>query len=91
VTYRFAPSFDRSFRRLPLDRQRRVQKAVDRTIDLLEAGQLPVGLGLKRLRASIWEFRAGLADRIIFRLEGSEATFVLAGNHDEIRRYLKGL
>ena len=56
---------------------------------LFDTGQLPTGLGLKPLRADCWEVRAGLADRIIFRRTGGLVEFLLVGNHDEIRQFLK--
>ena len=62
---------------------------MDRLIDLLGQSQLPSGFGFKRLRGALWEFRAGLADRVLFDLESGSVTFVLVGNHDEIHRYLK--
>ncbi len=89
VTFRYAPSFDRDYQRLPRDRQQRVRHAVDLAIDLFAAGQMPAGLGLKRLRGPVWELRAGLGDRVVFTLAGSIVTFVLVGAHDEIRRYLR--
>ena len=89
MTFQFAPSFDRSFTRLPPDRRRRVQESVDRLIDIFGQGQLPSGFGFKRLKGVTWEFRVGLADRVLFSLEGGSVTFVLVGNHDDIHRYLK--
>ena len=91
MTYRFAPSFDQTFLRLPSDRQARVKKSVDRLIDRLNQKLLPAGVGLKRLRGNLWELRAGLGDRIIFSLDGQLATFIMAGTHDEVRRFLKRL
>ena len=89
MTFQFAPSFDRSFTRLPPDRRRRVRQGVDRLIDLFDQGQLPSGFGFKRLRGNMWEFRVGLSDRVIFILEGSVVTFVMVGDHEDVRRYLK--
>ena len=91
MIYHFAPTFDRSFRRLPLNRRQHVHQNVNRLIDLLNVnkGQLPVGFGLKRLREIWWEFRVGLSDRVVFTLEGNSVTFVLAGTHDEVHRFLK--
>lgn len=47
------------------------------------------GLGLRRLKGSYFEFRAGKDTRVVFKLEGSTAMLVLAGNHDDVRRFLK--
>jgi len=89
VTYRYATTFDRTFRHLPPDRQRRVTHGIVGLIDRLEARQLPSGMGLKRLRGALWEFRVGLHDRVLIKFEGSVVTFALVGSHDDIHRYLK--
>ena len=47
------------------------------------------GLGIRRLKKDYFEFRAGRDTRVMFKLEGSTATLVMAGNHDEARRFLK--
>lgn len=51
--------------------------------------QLPVGLGLKRLRGDFWEIRRGLQTRILLTWRGDLIAFVVAGNHDTIKRILK--
>lgn len=47
------------------------------------------GIGLKRLRGNFWEARKGLKTRILFRWDGQLVEFVLAGNHDDVRKFLK--
>ena len=89
MTYSFASSFDRLFKRLPTDRRRRVQLAVNRLIDLLDLGHRPAGLGLKLLRKEIWEFRIGLRDRVVLKLERSSVIFLIVGNHEDVQRDLK--
>jgi hypothetical protein len=50
------------------------------------------GLGLRKLNPSgIWEARAGLSLRALFRLEKDEVTFVFLGNHDDVKRFLSSL
>jgi mRNA-degrading endonuclease YafQ of YafQ-DinJ toxin-antitoxin module len=50
------------------------------------------GLGLRKLhRSGIWEARVGLGLRVVFTVERQTCTFVRAGTHDEIRRYLQSL
>jgi hypothetical protein len=46
-------------------------------------------MGLKRLRDDYWEIRQGLRNRILFRWEEDVIDFVLAGDHDSIREFLK--
>jgi hypothetical protein len=50
------------------------------------------GLGIRKVHASgIWEMRAGLELRALFRLRGDTAEFAFLGTHDEVKRFLKGL
>ena len=53
-------------------------------------GPLPYGTGLKRLRKNFYEIRSGLGDRVVYRRQGGLIEFVLVGNHDEIKRFLRG-
>jgi hypothetical protein len=89
MRYERKPSFDRTFRRLPKDRQARAKEAMRQLVAFFETRERPQGLGLRRLRGDFWEVRAGLSDRIMFRLIGDLVEFVVVGNHDEIRRALR--
>lgn len=82
-------AFLKSFRSLPVDRQGRISDALKKLDLLFLKQEKPVGLGLKQLRHGIWEIRSGLSDRILFRRQSDTIEFLIAGNHDEIRRYLK--
>lgn len=89
MQYRRQASFDRTYRKLsPADREA-VEEAVTRLVHALESGERSEGLGLKKLERAFWEIRAGLLIRILFRLEKGRVIFVIVGNHDAIRRYLK--
>ena len=83
--------FRRGFRALDAQRQARIEEAMRQLEAMLESGQLQHGLGLKALYQGCWEIRAGLSDRIRFRRTGDLVEFLLAGNHDEIKRYLRSL
>jgi hypothetical protein len=50
------------------------------------------GLGLRKLHpAGLWEMRAGLSLRAIFRLDKDKAIFLFLGNHDDVKRFLSSL
>ena len=68
--------FLRSFQSLPDDRKNRVAKAMEKLESLFIQGSRPIGLGLKQLRHGVWEIRAGLSDRILFRREGDTLQFL---------------
>lgn len=91
MRYERKPAFDRIFRRLPEHRKARAREALRQLIAFFETRQQPHGLGLKRLKNDFWEVRAGLDDRILFRLTGDLVEFVIVGNHDDIRRALRQL
>lgn len=44
------------------------------------------GLGIRKLHANIFECRAGLKLRLVFRDMGNEMRFEFIGNHDEVDR-----
>jgi hypothetical protein len=47
--------------------------------------------GMRKLRGQVYELRAGLDRRILFRKERDRLFLLLLGNHDQIRRFLKNL
>ena len=89
MRYERKPAFDRAFRRLPRERQARAKEAIRQLVVFFETRQQPQGLGLTRLRGDYWEVRAGLGDRVLFRLTGDLVEFIIVGNHDDIRRALR--
>ena len=85
----FAPAFLRAFKKLDPPVKRNVKSTISKIIDLYESGKKSAGLGVKQLRGIIWEARSGLKIRVVFTLKGDTLTFVLAANHDEVKKYLK--
>jgi mRNA-degrading endonuclease YafQ of YafQ-DinJ toxin-antitoxin module len=50
------------------------------------------GLGLRKVhRTGVWEARVGLNLRLILTLAEGTMTFVRAGSHDEVKRFLRDL
>ena len=84
-------AFQRAYKGLDSARQKRVDRALQQLAVLYAQSERPFGIGLKSLKPDIWEVRAGLADRILFRWTGDMVEFLFVGNHDEIRRLLKQL
>jgi mRNA-degrading endonuclease RelE of RelBE toxin-antitoxin system len=92
MRFEFKPSFERSIKSLPLSEKDDVKDAASKLIDVLSKDrQVHQGLGLKRLRSDFWEVRKGIKARILFRWKGDLIEFVLAGNHDDIKRFLKNV
>ena len=91
MQYSESSSFVRSIKRLPTQRKELVKESISKLVNFFESKQLPKGLGLKQLRPNVWEARAGLADRIVFRRKQDTIEFIIVGTHDEIKRLLKNL
>jgi mRNA-degrading endonuclease RelE of RelBE toxin-antitoxin system len=90
VKCEFKPSFDRSLKSLHPKQKDEIIGACLAFLELLEARiPLPTGIGLKRLQEDYWEVRQGLHNRILFRWRRDLIEFVLAGDHDSIKDFLK--
>ncbi len=90
MRFEFKPSFDRSIKQLTLNDKADVKVAASQLIEVLSKDrEIYQGLGLKRLKGDFWEVRQGLKVRILFRWDGDLIEFVLAGNHDDVKRFLK--
>jgi mRNA-degrading endonuclease RelE of RelBE toxin-antitoxin system len=90
MRYEFKPSFDRSTKALSTEDKAEIKTACLSFLDLLEKrARLPVGVGLKHLHDDYWEIRKGLRNRILFRWRKDTIEFVLAGDHDSIKTFLK--
>jgi len=90
VRYVFKPSFDRSIKSLHPDQKDEATGVCLALLGFLERRTpLPGGIGLKRLQDDFWEIRQGLHNRILFRWRDDLIEFVLAGNHDSIKNFLK--
>lgn len=85
----FAPQFEKSYRKLSNHQQELVDRAIESLLAYFnQRKDLPKGLGLKRLTKRYWEIRSSLDMRIIFEAE-NPIGFLLAGNHDDICRFIK--
>lgn len=90
MRFTFRRSFGRSIKSLNPGQKEALKTLCLAFIDLLEARTaLPRGIGLKHLRDDYWEIRQGLRNRILFRWEDDVIDFILAGDHDSIREFLK--
>ena len=83
----YTKSFEKSVQKFP--ERDRIENVIETFIKDLEQNIRPHGLGLKRLRDDIWEIRVGIRTRILFLLIPGEIRFLLVGDHDEIKDYLK--
>ena len=49
------------------------------------------GLGIRKLTGNILEIRVGLEIRLVFQNRADCLLFMMAGNHAEVQRFLRGL
>jgi len=89
MRYFVTSAYEEHIKALSDQRKKRVQRAIRLAIAFFETGDLPQGLGMKPLKYGIWEIRAGLSDRALFRKNKDVIEFIMVGTHDEIRRFLK--
>ena len=92
MRFDFKPSFDRSVKIFHGREKEEIKKVAIQTIEILSGDKVThKGMGLKRLKGNFWEIRKGLKARILFRWEGDLVEFILAGDHNNIKRYLKNI
>jgi len=92
MKFEFKPSFEQSLKALHPKDKEQVKAACFQAIEVLSQDRfIRKGIGLKRLRGDYWEVRHGLKTRLIFRWNKDLVEFILAGSHDDIRRFLKGI
>ncbi len=84
----YSPSFLRIIKKLDPSIKSAIKETVLKVIDFYSTGSKTEGLGIKHLRNEVWEARSGLKIRVLYTLTKDRLTFVLAGSHDEVQRYL---
>ena len=90
MKFEFKPSFDRSVKAFHDNEKIEIKALAIHLVEMLSRDrEIHKGIGLKRLKGSFWEARKGLKTRILFRWDGELVEFVLAGNHNDVRRFLK--
>ncbi len=82
------PSFDRAFDRLGDNQKERVRAAVLMIEEAFGNPHVHGGIGIRRF-GKFFEARAGLGLRVLFVSRGTNIILTTAGNHDEIRAFIK--
>jgi mRNA-degrading endonuclease RelE of RelBE toxin-antitoxin system len=90
IRYSFRKSFDKSVKKLPRRQKEKVKKDCLEIIEVIEGKRdLRKGLRLKQLIGNVYEISEGRKIRIIFSWDNDCVDFILAGNHDQIKKSLK--
>ncbi|MFC1709558.1 hypothetical protein ACFL2J_05860 [Candidatus Omnitrophota bacterium] len=83
------PSFERSIKKLDPRQKRLVAKSLDDLNEFVLTGEVPFGFRFKKINHDKYEFRVDIRLRIVVKAEGDIFHLVLAGSHDDVRRYLR--
>ncbi len=65
-----------------------IGKIIQKVQESFGQPHLHSGLGLRKLVKNYYEVRIGLKERLIFRDDPEEITFIFLGNHNEVQRFL---
>lgn len=83
------PSFERSVKKLTAHEKGNLAKSLETFNAFLTTGSSPSGFRFKKINHDKYEFRADIRLRVVVKAERDVYYLVLAGNHEDIRRYLK--
>jgi len=90
MRFEFKPSFEDSLKSLPAKDKQEIKQVALQLIDILSQDRfIHKGIGLKKLKDDYWEVRRGLKTRIILRWHKDLVEFILAGSHNDVKRYLR--
>ncbi len=83
------PELKTAIRRLPKRQRQQIGAVITAVRDGFGTPHLHSGLGIRRLRDSVFECRVGLKLRLVFNAEPGVLSFSDIGTHDEIRKIIK--
>ena len=84
-----ASKLQKQLKKLSRQDQTRVVETLQGFLQALKEGPIPQGYGFKKLNGDKYEIRAGIRLRIVMKLEADTLICHVAGNHEEVRRYLR--
>jgi mRNA-degrading endonuclease RelE of RelBE toxin-antitoxin system len=83
------PELKAAIRRLPKSQRKQIGDVITAVRDGFGAPHLHSGLGIRRLRGSLFECRVGLKLRLVFDAEPGALSFTDIGTHDQIRKIIR--
>jgi len=83
------PSFERSVKKLTRQDKDNLAERLEAFNLFLLSGEASAGFGFKKINHNKYEFRVNIRLRVVVKIEGEDYCLVLAGNHDEVKRYLR--
>lgn len=90
----YAARFGKSLRRVPAHDRMRTAETIEQIVNYFETQRAPEGLGLKKLFShpglgAVFEARVSRALRLLFSVYDDVVTFLMVGDHDEVRRFIR--
>ena len=89
MRFEFKPSFGRSLKGFPPQQRHQIKATAGKLIHFYTTGEKTPGLGITHLRGEFWEGRSGLRERVLYRWRKDLIEFVLAGDHNDVKRFLR--
>jgi mRNA-degrading endonuclease RelE of RelBE toxin-antitoxin system len=83
------PELKAAIRRLPKSQRKQIGEVITAVRDGFGGPHLHSGLGIRRLRGSLFECRVGLKLRLVFDAEPGALSFTDIGTHDQIRKIIR--
>ena len=83
------PSFERAIKKFTPQEKEKLKKALSALNHFLETGEGSHGFRFKKINHDKFEFRIDLSLRVVAKREGDVYYLICAGNHDQVRRYLR--
>jgi hypothetical protein len=84
-------SFRSCVRAYPKETRRKIGAALENLERSFGHPHAHKGLGIRKLTGNYFEIRAGLDVRLVFQNRAESLLFLMAGNHDEVQKFLRGL
>ena len=78
-------------RKLAAGERREIGAAIGEAQESFGSPHVHAGAGVRKLKGRWYEVRAGLELLLVFKECDDCLSFEFMGNHDEVRRFLKGL
>jgi hypothetical protein len=85
-----SPRFYHSLKNISDAELGRVEEALRIIPDCFGQPHVHTGISIRRLRKNIFECRAGLKIRLLFRQKPGALEFFFVGDHDEVRHIIRG-
>ena len=86
----FIERFAKDVQVLPAATRLEIEETLRRLSQTFGQPHLHTGLGIRRLKHNYFECRVGSDLRMVFKLDGSVLTMTRIGNHEDVRRFIKG-